>query len=156
MGAQLFAALLEHLVVPILTSLSVAFGGWLLLKVPGPARRAVEATATAAEADTHARDVAVLVGAMGRRAMAEVADHRTPAPTAADIVEYMQRIRPDLLEKMNPAPEALATMAQAAIATATVATTAAPVVVAPVAAADVIVSGGDLAVALHRSVTTGA
>lgn len=151
MGAQLFEALLTNLVVPLLTSLSVALGGWLLLKIPGPARRAVEASATKSEADTHARDVAVLVGAMGRKAMADVADHRTPAPTAAEIVEYMQRIRPDLIEKMNPAPEALQTMAQAAIAVAEVAT--APIVAAP---ADVLVDGGDLAVALHRNGPPGA
>jgi hypothetical protein len=138
MGAQLFEALLTNLVVPLLTSLSVALGGWLLLKIPGPARRAVEATATKAEADTHARDLQVLVGALQRRATAEVADHRTPAPTAAELVEYLQRIKPDLLEKMAPTPEGLATMAQAAIATAEVALTA-PVVVAPV---DVLVTPG--------------
>ena len=151
MGAQLWAAMLEHLVVPILTSISVAFGGWLLLKVPGPARRAVEATATKAEADTYARDLAILVGAMGRKALADVADHRTPVPTAAELVEYMRRIKPDLLEKMAPSPEGLDTMARAAIAAAEVTATA-PVVAAP---ADVLVGGGNLAVALHRNGTPG-
>lgn len=150
MGAQLFAALLEHLVVPVLTSLSVAFGGWLLLKVPGPARRAVEASATKSEADTYARDLAVLVGAMQRKALADVADQHTPSPTAAEIVGYMRRIKPDLLEKMAPSEEGLQTMASAALAAANVAV--APVVVAP---ADVLVGGGDLAVALHRSGTPG-
>lgn len=151
MSAQLFAAVLEHLIVPILTSLSVAFGGWLLLKVPGPAKRAVEATATKAEADTYARDIAALVGMLQRRALAEVADPASPAPTPAGLVDYATRVKPDLLEKMSLKPEGLETMAASAIASATV-VTAPPVVVAP---ADVLESGGNLAVALHRSVPPG-
>lgn len=122
MSPELASALTEIL-TPVLTALAVAVGGWIVSKLPGPVREALQA-------NIHAKDVAVLVGAMQRRAMAEVADPRTPQPTAADVVAYIERIRPDLLTKLQVQPEALETMAQAAIATATVAATA-PVIVAP-------------------------
>jgi hypothetical protein len=133
------AAVVE-LLTPIVTAIAAAIGLWAASKLPGPVR-------TALEANVHARDVAALVGAMQRRAMAEVANHETPPPTAAEIVEYMRRIKPDLLDKLGSAPEALETMAASALATAQVAT-ASPVAVLPVAAADdVLVGGGNL----HRS-----
>ena len=56
-------AFVQYLFVPVLTAISALIGGWLLTLVPGPARRALDASATKSEADTHARDVAVLVGA---------------------------------------------------------------------------------------------
>lgn len=153
MAEEITGAVVQNLLVPVLAAIAAAIVG-LIGYVGAAARRALDAIATKAQASTHAMDVQVLVGAMGRKAIAEVADHRTPAPTAAEIVEYMQRIRPDLLEKMQVQPEGLETMARAAIAAAEVAT-AAPVVVAPVAAPDVLVDGGNLAVALHRNMTPG-
>jgi hypothetical protein len=110
--------------VPVLTGIGLAIGGWILSKLPGPARELLEAS-------VHSKDMAALVGTLQRRAMAEVANHLTPTPTAADLIAYAERVRPALLTKMSVEPEALATMAEAAIATATVATTAPAVVVAP-------------------------
>lgn len=145
MDAEIARALID-VVTPLVSALAVAAGGWLLSKMPGPLRDVMTA-------NVHAKDVAVLVGAMQRRAMAEVADHRTPPPTAADLVAYLERIRPDLLQKMQVAPEALSTMAQSAIATANVATALTPAL-AP--AADDVLLGGNLAVALHRNGPPGA
>jgi hypothetical protein len=108
---------------PLVTALAVALGGWIVSKLPGPLRDVMTA-------QVYSKDVAALVGAMSRKALAEVADHRTPPPTAADVVAYMERVKPQLLAKMQIEPEALATMAQSAIASAEVAMTA-PVVVAP-------------------------
>ena len=101
-----------ELLTPIISALAVALGGWLLSKMPGPLRDVMTA-------NVHAKDVVALVGAMQRRALAEIADHRTPPPTPAQLIAYMERIKPELLEKMQVAPEALTTMAAAAIATAT-------------------------------------
>lgn len=136
------ARALAEVIAPVITALAVAVGGWLVSKLPGPARELLEA-------NVHRQDVQRLVEAMQRRAVAEVANHATPAPTPQDILAYVERVRGDLLAKMKVAPEALETMATAAIATAAAAT-AAPVLVAP---GDVLVGGGDLAVALHRSAT---
>jgi hypothetical protein len=138
--AEIARALVD-IVSPVVSALAVAAGGWLLSKMPGPARELLEA-------NVHAKDIARLVEAMQRRALAEVATRATPSP--AEIVDYLGRVRGDLLNKMQVSPEALATMATAAIAQATIAT--APVAVP---ASDVLVGSGDLAVALHRSVTPG-
>jgi glucose-6-phosphate dehydrogenase assembly protein OpcA len=142
MDPELAKALAEVL-VQIATALAVAVGGWLASRLPGPLRQVMEA-------NVHRQDVQRLVEAMQRRALAEVATHTTPPPTPEEIVAYVERVRGDLLRKMNVAPEALQTMATAAIATAEVAAKA-PVVVAPVVA-DGGLAGGNLAVALHRSV----
>jgi hypothetical protein len=146
MDAEIAKALVD-VMMPVVTALAVAFGGWIVSKMPGPLRDVMTA-------NVHAKDVAVLVGALQRRAMAEVTNHHTPAPTAEDLVAYLERIRPDLLAKMQVAPEALATMAQSAIASATVAI-AAPVSVSPSLGADVL-SESNLSVALHRSAIPGA
>jgi hypothetical protein len=135
---------LVELLTPLVTAAATALGLWAASKLPGPARELLEA-------NVHRQDIQRLVEAMQRRALAEVANHATPPPSPAEIIDYLGRVRGDLLRKMDVAPEALATMAQAAIATATIATTA-PAVVAP---ADVLVSSGDLSRALHRSVTPG-
>lgn len=150
MSGQVVQALVDNLLVPVLTALAAAIVG-LIGWLGAAAKRALDATTTKAQADTYARDIAALVGLMQRRAMAEVSNTATPTPKPEDLVAYAERVKGDLLAKMSLSPEGLATMAQAAIATAQVAT-APPVVVAP---ADVLVGGGDLAVALHRSVPPG-
>jgi hypothetical protein len=77
---------------------------------------------------------------MGRKAVAETANHLTPPPSPAEIIAYVERVRGDLLAKMQIKPEALTVMAEAAIATAAIAS--------PMPAADdVLVGGGNL----HRS-----
>lgn len=119
----------EQFVGPVFTALAaavVAGIGW----IGAALKRKFDAETTKAQADTYARDLAALIGAMQRKAVAEVGDTSTPGPTAEQIVAYLERVKPDLLAKMDVKPEALATMAQAAITTAEVTLTA-PMVVGP-------------------------
>ena len=129
MTSQVLPLVTEHLLVPVLTAIAAALVG-LIGYIATAAKRALEAIATRAQADTHARDVALLTATMQRKAIAAVADTATPPPIPAEIVAYVERVRGDLLTKMQPTPEALETMAQAAIATAEAATVP-PVVIAP-------------------------
>ena len=122
MGSEIFDASLEHLIVPVLTAIATAIVGF----IAAAGRRALNAIATKAEATTHALDVALLASTLQRKAVAAVADPTTPEPTPAELVAYLERVRGDLLAKMNPAPEALETMAQAAIATASATSPPAP------------------------------
>jgi hypothetical protein len=137
MGAQLTETVVQTLLVPVLTALAAAVVG-LIGYLGAAAKRALDAIATRAQASTHAMDVQVLVDVLGRKAVAEVADHRTPAPTAAELIEYLARVKPDLLAKMQPTPEGLETMARASIAKAEVALTTPTVV----AVSDVLVPPG--------------
>ena len=105
------ARAIADVLMPIVTALAVAAGGWIASRLPGPLRDVMTAA-------VHARDVARLAEAMQRKAVAAVADHATPPPTPQEIIAYVERVRGDLLRKMQPDPEALQTMAQAAIATA--------------------------------------
>lgn len=110
--------MITELLAPIVTAVSLAVGAWALSKLPGPMRDALAAAIPAMTSATHARDVAALVGTMARRATSEVADGRTPPPTAAEIVAYTERVRGSLIAKMHMSDEGLATMAGAAIAVA--------------------------------------
>lgn len=136
------ARALVDVCMPVVTALAVAAGGWIASRLPGPLRDVMTA-------NVHQKDVARLVEAMQRKAVAEVANHLTPPPSPVDIIAYVERVRGDLLAKMQIKPEALQTMAEAAIATAAIAS---PMPGPP----DVIVNGGDLAVALHRNGLPGA
>lgn len=111
-------ALIVDLFSPLIGAASLGVMAWALSKLPGPMRDALAAAIPAMTSATHARDVAVLVGTMARRATAEVANHGTPAPTAAEVVEYTQRVRGDLMQKMGVSDEGMQTMAAAAIAVA--------------------------------------
>ncbi len=117
MSEQLLKALIENLLIPVFAALSV----WIVTKIPGPARRALDATAERAEAETHARDLALVASILAKRAVVEVANHATPPPTADQLLAYLERIKPDLMAKLGQAPEQLATTAEAAIVTASVA-----------------------------------
>jgi hypothetical protein len=104
---------LTQLLVAIVTAITGVVGLWVASKMPGPVRDALTS-------GTHARDMALLVATMARRATSEIADHRTPPPTSAEIVAYSERVRGDLMAKMDINAEGLTTMANAAIANATV------------------------------------
>jgi hypothetical protein len=121
MDDELARALVDVL-APLATGIAVAIGGWIISKLPGPFRDVLTA-------NVHGQDMARLVGAMQRRAMAQVSEHNLIAPTPLELIEYIERVRPDLLKKMQIVPEALNTIAQSAIVTATVAQQATPVVV---------------------------
>jgi len=103
--------LITDLLSPIVAAVALGISGWIATKLPGPVRDALTSA-------VHARDMTALVGTMARRAQAEVADHKTPPPTAADLVEYTQRVRGALMAKMDLNPEGLETMARSAIAVA--------------------------------------
>src|SRR4051794_19542433 len=107
MDGEITRALVDVL-TPLVTALAVAASGWLMSKLPGPLRDVMTA-------NVHQKDVARLVEAMQRRAVAEIANHTTAPPTPAEIIAYVKRVRGDLLKKMGVEPEALDTMAQAAI-----------------------------------------
>lgn len=99
--------LIEHLAVPAL----VALGGWLVTKIPGPLRSWLQAS-------THQKDVALVLGAMGRGAIAAFADYeagkiKTPTAAIAQVVAYVVRTCPDTVAKLGPSPEVLTTMAHA-------------------------------------------
>lgn len=104
-------ALIRELLTPIVTAIAAAIGLWTASRMPGPVRDALTSA-------VHARDMAILTATMARRATAEIADHKTPAPTAAELVAYVERVRGDLMAKMQVNPEGLQTMAAAAIAVA--------------------------------------
>lgn len=118
--ASLMPIVTEHLLVPVVAATATAIIG-LIGYTAGAAKRALDAFATKSQATTHALDMARLTEAMERKAIAAVADTSTPAPTPEQIIDYLGRVRPDLLNKMRPPAEALETMAQAAIAQAEVA-----------------------------------
>lgn len=103
--------IVETVISPMLVALCMAFATWAVSKVPGPIKDFLYSA-------IHQRDVQTLVGAMARRATAEVGDHRTPAPVAADVVRYIETVLPGLLAKMQIPEVALNTMASAAIVTA--------------------------------------
>jgi hypothetical protein len=99
--------LVEHLAVPAL----VALGGWLVTKIPGPLK-------TWLQADTHAKDMALLIGALGRGALAAYGDYNAGRLTTAgaaiqQIVTYVLRAIPDTVTKLGPPPDVLTTMAHA-------------------------------------------
>ncbi|HWL68533.1 MAG TPA: hypothetical protein VNS22_09135 [Geminicoccus sp.] len=100
--------LVEHLAIPVL----VALGGWLTTKIPGPLRNWLQA-------DTHAKDLALVLGAMYRGAAVAYADYEAgkfASPTAAigQVVAYVLKTCPDTIAKLSPDPDALTTMAHAA------------------------------------------
>jgi hypothetical protein len=100
--------LIEHLAVPAL----VAVGGWLVTKLPGPLK-------TWLQADTHAKDMALLLGALSRGAVAAYKDYdagRLASPGAAiqQVVTYVLKSVPDTVNKLGPTQEVLTTMAHAA------------------------------------------
>ncbi|HWL69162.1 MAG TPA: hypothetical protein VNS22_12345 [Geminicoccus sp.] len=99
--------LVEHLAIPVL----VAIGGWLTTKIPGPLRNWLQA-------DTHAKDLALITSAMGRAAVVAYADYRQgrfTSPTAAigQVVAYVLRTCPETIAKLGPDPDTLQTMAHA-------------------------------------------
>lgn len=110
MMESLLAALTEYLAVPLI----VAAGAWLVTKIPGPARDFLQS-------GTHQRDMALLLGAMARRATAALVGPGGPQSVPAavkDVVGYVAAELPQTMAKLKPSPEALSTMAQAAIAEA--------------------------------------
>jgi len=108
---DLTTLLLQQVVVPVLSSVLIALGGWVLTKLPGPLRDALQA-------NVHAQDVKIIVDAAARRAAAIAAGHVTTASPVLDVMAYVRTAAPQVVAKVNPAEEALRTIAASAVASA--------------------------------------
>lgn len=102
------AALMRDVMAPLLFAIASAAAAWVVARLPGPIRDVMASA-------THARDVALLNGALQRRAVVEVANQATPPPSPDDLIRYVETVLPGLLAKMAIAPAGLETIAQAAI-----------------------------------------
>ena len=96
--------LLEHAVIPLL----VAAGAWLVTKLPGPVRDWLNS-------GTHQRDMALVLGALARGALAAKASGFSNVAAADEAVTYVRQNLPDTLAKMAPTVDTLRTMALAAV-----------------------------------------
>jgi hypothetical protein len=100
--------LLQQLVVPVLSSVLIAFGGWLVTKLPGPLRDALQA-------NVHAKDVKIIMDAAMNRAAAIAAGHSTSATPVEDVIDYIRKSAPGTVAKLAPTEDALRTIAAAKI-----------------------------------------
>lgn len=101
------AVALANLLVPILIALLTPVVLWFVSLLPGPARAYLQSA-------THQRDIELLVGAMTRRALAQVTGVKTATATQ-DLVAYARAHLPDTVAKLKPTDEALTTIAMAAL-----------------------------------------
>jgi hypothetical protein len=100
--------LVEHLALPVL----LAVGGWIVTKLPGPVRDALQAS-------VHSKDMALLLGALTRGAVAAYKDYevgkiQSPGAAIQAVVTYVLTSIPDTVAKLGPSREVLTTMAHAA------------------------------------------
>jgi hypothetical protein len=100
--------LLQQVVVPVLTSVLIAFGGWAVTKLPGPLRDALQA-------NVHAKDVKIIMDAAMNRAAALAAGHGSTASPVDDVIAYIRHSAPGVVAKLAPTDEALRTIAVAKI-----------------------------------------
>jgi len=96
---------------PLAVALATAVGGWVLTKLPGPARDYLQA-------NVHEKDVRLVVEAMARRALATSASGASPGVAAADLESYARHVLPEVLGKLQPTAEGLRTIALSALARA--------------------------------------
>ena len=104
---------------PVLITAATGLGGWLLTLLPGPLRAWLQS-------GTHQRDVALVLGAMTRRALAIQSGAVPTASPPLDLAAYARQVLPEVLAKLAPTDEALRTMAIAAIQQAQVQAAAPP------------------------------
>lgn len=100
--------LISQVAVPLLLAAGAAAGGWIVTQLPGPLRNWLAS-------GTHERDVALVVGAMARRALAISAGAVNTTTPAADVTNYVRAALPETIRKLAPSDEALTTMATAAL-----------------------------------------
>jgi hypothetical protein len=101
--------LLQQVAVPVLSSVLIALGGWIVTKLPGPLRDTLQA-------NVHAKDVKIIVDAAVNRAAAIAAGHVTTAMPIEDVIAYIRHSAPGVVAKLAPTDEALRTIAAAKIA----------------------------------------
>lgn len=103
-----FELLISQVAVPLLLAGAAALGGWLMTLLPGPLKNWLQS-------GTHERDVALVVGAMARRALAISAGAVNTVTPAADVTRYVRAALPETIAKLAPSDDALTTMAMAAL-----------------------------------------
>jgi hypothetical protein len=104
-------SVLAELLLPIVLAVGTGLGAWVASHMPGPLRDWMKS-------GTHQRDVALLVEAMLRRALAIASGQHVTGTPALDLASYARTALPEVVAKLNPSEEALRTMAQAALAQA--------------------------------------
>jgi hypothetical protein len=114
--SPIVAALIEHVLIPIIIAFGGAIGGWVLTLLPGPLRNWLSS-------GTHERDMGLLLGAMTRKAAERLATGGATASTlpgllVEDVVAYAKSNLPDTIAKLAPDEAALRTMAAAIVAEA--------------------------------------
>ncbi|WP_043834604.1 hypothetical protein [Muricoccus aerilatus] len=109
--APLVPALVEYVATPLI----LALGGYLVTLLPGPLR-------TSLQASSHSKDMALILGAMTRKAteriMSGASAKALPGLIVSDVVAYAEANLPEVMGKLAPSQDALQTMAAAAIADA--------------------------------------
>jgi hypothetical protein len=108
MGADLVHAVTDAVLVPLLFAVFGSLGAWLTTKIPGPLRAWLQS-------GTHQRDIELILGAMARRALAQASGGIRTATAATDLVGYVRANLPEVVAKLGPSDDALATMAAAAL-----------------------------------------
>jgi hypothetical protein len=110
-NAEIVRLLVEQIVVPVLTALAVAAGGWIASRMPGPIKDSLYSA-------VHKRDVEQLLGAMARRAVAQVSPEVATGHGTGDVISYVRTELPVLVNKMGLSDQVLQTLAGAALAKA--------------------------------------
>jgi hypothetical protein len=100
--------LISQIIVPVLTALSVAAGGWIAARLPGPIKDSLYSA-------IHKRDVEQLLGAMARRAVAQVSPEVATGHGTGDVISYVRTELPVLVNKMGLSDQVLQTLAGAAL-----------------------------------------
>jgi hypothetical protein len=126
-NSEIVRLLVEQIVVPVLTALAVAAGGWLVSRMPGPVKDALYA-------NVHEKDVRLLLGAMTRRAVAQVSPEVPTGQGTGDLISYVKAELPVLVNKMGLSDQALQTVAAAALTKAQAELSATPLTVQPAVA----------------------
>lgn len=105
-------SLVAEVFLPLVLTLAIALGGWLVSRLPGPLRDWLASA-------THKRDVELISSALMRRALAISSGEVRPASPPLDLAQYVRATLPEVLAKVAPSEEALRTMALAALQSAT-------------------------------------
>lgn len=116
--ASLLSGALETVVLPLFIAGLTAAAGWLVTRLPGPLRDWLAS-------GTHQRDMDLLIGALGRAAIAAArevleqrvaGDHSGAALQAIeDVVAYAKINLPETIAKLAPSDDTLRVMARAAL-----------------------------------------
>jgi hypothetical protein len=105
-------AAVTQIVGPLIFALLSAGGAYLVTLLPGPLQRWLAS-------GTHERDMQLLLGAMGRKAIERLksgtAAGALPGLLVEDVIGYARANLPETIRKLAPDEEALRTMATAIV-----------------------------------------